>query len=230
MPDTLKYRCLVLDHDDTVVNSTATIHYPCFLEYLSKIKPGMEKNYTLESYLVKNFHPGVVSLFRDECGMSEEEFTAEQAYWAEYVKDHIPPAYPGIREILCRFRAAGGILAVDSHSYVRYIERDYRTAGLPMPDVIYGWDLPPEQRKPSPYTLFDLMKRYSLAPGDLLVVDDLKPGYDMAKGAGVDFAAAGWGYDVPEIESFMRKNCTYYCKRVPDLAVILFGEDGTVSR
>ena len=32
----LKYRCLVLDHDDTVVNSTATVHYPCFVEYMEK--------------------------------------------------------------------------------------------------------------------------------------------------------------------------------------------------
>ena len=42
---------------------------------------------------------------------------------------------------------------------------------------------------------------------DLLMLDDLKPGYDMARAAGVDFAAAGWAYDVPEIEAFMRKNC-----------------------
>ena len=29
----LKYPCLVLDHDDTVVQSEATIHYPCFEEF-----------------------------------------------------------------------------------------------------------------------------------------------------------------------------------------------------
>ena len=27
----MKYKCLVLDHDDTVVNSTATIHFPSFI-------------------------------------------------------------------------------------------------------------------------------------------------------------------------------------------------------
>ena len=26
----MKYRCLIVDHDDTVVNSTATVHFPCF--------------------------------------------------------------------------------------------------------------------------------------------------------------------------------------------------------
>ena len=28
----LKYPCLVLDHDDTVVKSEITVNYPCFLE------------------------------------------------------------------------------------------------------------------------------------------------------------------------------------------------------
>ena len=50
-----KYKCLVLDHDDTVVNSTATIHFPCFIEYLGKFYPHLVGNYTLESYFIKNF-------------------------------------------------------------------------------------------------------------------------------------------------------------------------------
>ena len=66
------------------------------------------------------------------------------------------------------------------------------------------------------------MKRYDLAPSDILVVDDLKPGFEMARGAGVDFAAAGWAYDIPEIENYMRKNCDYYLKTVEELRKILF--------
>ena len=220
----MKYKCLVLDHDDTVVNSTATIHYPCFIKYLRERYPHLADNYTLESYFVKNFHPGVVSLFRDEIGMSEEEMKEEEAYWADYVENHIPKAYDGMAQIISEFKKRGGIVAVDSHSFVRYIERDYRANALTMPDIIYGWDIPKEQRKPSPYTLIDLMNRYSLLPEEVLVVDDLKPGYDMARAAGVSFAAAGWAYDVAEIEGFMRDNCDYYLKSVNDLYNLLFGE------
>ena len=32
----MRYKCLVFDHDDTVVNSTATIHHPCFQLFLDK--------------------------------------------------------------------------------------------------------------------------------------------------------------------------------------------------
>ena len=43
----------------------------------------------------------------------------------------------------------------------------------------------------------------------------------MARAVGVDFAAAGWAYEIPAIERFMRENCPLYCKRVPDLAAFL---------
>lgn len=218
----IKYKCLVLDHDDTVVNSTATIHYPCFVEYLEKFYPHLAKNYTVESYFVKNFHPGITSLLVDEVGLNAEELLHEEAYWSEYVKGHIPTVYGGIREIISDFRAEGGIIAVDSHSYSEYIVRDWKHNDLPDPDIIYGWDIPKNMRKPAPDTLFDLMKKFGLKPSEVLVVDDLKPGYDMAKSAGVTFAAAGWAYDIPEIENFMRKNCDYYLKTVEELRRILF--------
>ena len=133
----------------------------------------------------------------------------------------MPKAYPGIREILERHRAAGGIIAVVSHSMRENIERDYRENGLPMPDVIFGWEQAPEQSKPNPWPLERIMARFALRPEELLVVDDLKPGHDMARAAGVPFAAAGWANDIPEIEQFMRKNCDHYCKQVSDLARLL---------
>ena len=69
------------------------------------------------------------------------------------------------------------------------------------------------------------MHKDAIKPGQkIIVVDDLKPGYDMARGAGVRFAAAGWAYDVPEIEDFMRKNCDFYLKSTEELARLLFGE------
>ena len=70
----------------------------------------------------------------------------------------MPKAYPGIREILERHKRQGGILAVVSHSMKDAIVRDYRENGLPQRDAIYGWDLPPEQRKPNPWPLERIME------------------------------------------------------------------------
>ena len=217
----MRYKCLVLDHDDTLVNSTATIHFPCFCEFLKEVRPNA-KAYTLEDYFRKNFDPGILPFFTEEVGLSPQELDYEFRFWQNYVKPRVPQAFSGMREILERHKRQGGILAVVSHSMKDAIVRDYRENGLPQPDVIYGWDLPPEQRKPAPWALEQIMAQFSLPASELLMVDDLKPGYDMARAAGVDFAAAGWAYDVPEIEAFMRKNCDFYFKTVQEFRTFLF--------
>ena len=215
----MKYRCLIFDHDDTVVNSTATIHFPCWVEYLKIYRPGMRQ--TLEDYFIKNFSPGFLEMARGEFGMSEEEIQGEVEFWKNYVRSHIPEAYPGIREIMLRHRAEGGIIAVISHSMRENILRDYAANGLPEPDIIYGWEQPEERRKPHPWPVEQVMRELGLKREELLMIDDLKPGYDMAAAAGIDFAAAGWANDIEEIENFMRSNSQYYFKKVEDLDTFL---------
>ncbi len=220
----MKYRCLLLDHDDTVVNSTATVHYPAFLAYLQQYRPTLCRSYTLQSYFEKNFHPGILSLLRDEVGLSEEELALEDAFWKDYARRHTPHAYDGFSALLSRFRAEGGIIAVNSHSYEENIRRDYENNGLPMPERIFGWDLAPHLRKPAPYAPQCLMKDYGLSPKDILIVDDSKPGYDCARAAGVDFAAAGWAFDIASIRAFMEAHCDHYLPTVDSLSSLLFCE------
>ena len=215
----MRYPCLILDHDDTVVNSTATIHYAAFNAFMATARPQID--ITLEEYFAYNFEPGVLPFFRDICGLNDEELVEEEAFWKEYVKTRIPKAYPGLREILWKHKENGGFICVSSHSFSHYIRRDYEANGLPEPDLIYGWDLEPEKRKPSPFAVFDIEERLGLGPEDILVLDDLKPGHDMARASGVTFAASGWANDVPEIEAFMRANCDYYCKSVADFGRLL---------
>ena len=216
----MKYKCLVMDHDDTTVNSTATVHYPCFVEFMAKYHP--EVKMSLEEYFVKNFDPGILELFRNIIGMDEDELNFEFVYWNEYVQKVVPKAYPGIKEILETFRAQGGKLCVVSHSYTANILRDYEENGLPRPDLIFGWESPEAERKPAPFPLYRIMEAFDIRPEEMLVVDDLKPGYDMAVSAGVPFAAAGWANDIPEIESFMRKNSDLYFKTTDELRKHLF--------
>ena len=215
----MRYRCLVFDHDDTVVNSTATIHYPCFQQFLDEYYPG--RSCTLEHYFRQNFDPGFLPMCREEYGMTAADLEVEYRYWQDYVRTRIPAAYPGIREIMERQKAEGGLVCVVSHSVDRNIRRDYEANGLPAPDLVFGWEQPLERRKPEPWPLEEIMRRFALQPRDLLMIDDLKPGYDMALRCGVDFAAVGWANDIPEIEDFMRRNCGLYFKTVPQLAAFL---------
>ncbi len=222
----MKYRCLIFDHDDTTVNSTATIHHPCFEAFLKRFFP--DRSCTLEEYFEKNFSPGFVSMCRDEYGMDDGMLQKEAQYWQEYVRDRIPVAYPGIREIMEQHKDRGGLIAVISHSYRHNILRDYAANGLPEPDMVFGWEMPPEQRKPSSWPLMEVLKRFDLSPQEVLMIDDLKPGYDMASACGVPFAAAGWANNIASIESFMRKNCSLYFKKVSELADYLLEDGGNL--
>ena len=216
----MKYKCLVFDHDDTVVNSTATIHCPCFQKYLDLHFPG--KTCTFEEYLKMNFDLGFVEMCRSVYGMDDEMLLDETQFWQDYVKNHIPTAYDGIREIMERQKAGGGLICVSSWSFDFNIRRDYKANGLPEPDAVFGWELPAEKRKPDPYSLQEIMRRFDLKASEILMLDDLKPGYDMASSVGADFAAVGWSNDIPEIENFMRSNCAFYFKTVRELADFLF--------
>lgn len=217
----MRYRCLVLDHDDTVMESTEELHYPAFLDAMAKMRPG-RVNMTLNEYFLMNFNPGFLQYCRDELHFTEQELKEEIAIWQGWTRRIIPKAYPGMKKLLLRYARAGGRICVVSHSIDQNIRRDYRENGLPQPELVYGWERPPEERKPMPYPLLQIMERMRLQPGEILVVDDMKPGYDMAKACGVDFAAAGWAYDVQEIKAYMQRHCDWYFDTPEALERFLF--------
>lgn len=217
----LNYPCLVLDHDDTVVQSEATINYPFFCEILRQYRPGA--TISLEQYTGDCFTLGFAEMCRRRFQFSELELETEFQSWLCHVRTHIPPAYPGIGTIIRRQKALGGYLCVVSHSSTENITRDYQQHFGILPDAIYSWELPEALRKPNPYALTDIMRRFSLSPSQLLMVDDMKPGCDMARQVGVPVAFAGWGrQNFPEICAQMQRLCDYAFASVSALEHFLF--------
>ncbi len=217
----LKYPCLVLDHDDTVVQSEATVNYPYFVYILNEFRPGT--TITLEQYMTGCCNLGFVEMCRKWYGFTDEELVEEYRGWKEYIRGHIPAAFPGIGEILRRQKEAGGIVCVVSMSSEENILRDYRAHFGMEPDAIYGWDLAQEHRKPSPYALHQIMAKYHLSPSDLLVVDDMKPAWEMARAAGVPIAFAAWGrQDFPQLMEEMKEICDFSFDSTQNLYNFLF--------
>lgn len=170
----MRYKCLVLDHDDTVTDSTAKIHYPAFLEAMREQRPGVTM--TAREYFLFNFHPGFLEYCRETLHMTDKELERETEIWQSYVKTHIPEVFPGMKKLIERFRQAGGHICVVSHSFGKAILRDYQAAGLPEPEIVFGWEQPEDRRKPAPWPLQEIMRRLGLSREELLMVDDLKPG------------------------------------------------------
>lgn len=215
-----KIRCLVLDHDDTVVRSEETVNHPAFQQALNLLRPG--KTITRQEFSQYCFSPGFFIMCRDLFGFTEEEHERQMDLWRDYVRTHVPPPYEGIKTILERFWAEGGIICVSSHSGVENISRDYQTHFGFLPHRIYGHELGDDKRKPSPFALEDIMAHYGLAPQELLMVDDMKAGFDMARSCGVPFACAGWSHHLPEIAAYMRQYSDIYFNSVQALYQYLF--------
>ena len=202
----LKYKCLVLDHDDTVVQSMKTLSYPFFLLELEQFRPG--EAISLEEYILECHRIGFAGLCRERFHFSDAEMKQEHQQWMEYIMSHIPDPYPGIGQIIHRQKEEGGLICVVSHSHADNISRDYRTHFGIEPDAIYGWELAPHQRKPNPWPLVDIMKRFDLKPEDILVVDDMKLACEMAQPLGVKVCYAGWnGLGVSSLADEMKAIC-----------------------
>lgn len=217
----LKYKCLVLDHDDTVVQTMRTLSYPFWCLELEQFRPGTTM--TLEEYILKCYQYGFGDMCKICFHFTDEELALEHRQWMDYVMQNVPDYFPGVDRIIHRQKSEGGLLCVVSHSSSANISRDYRVHFGIEPDAIYGWDMLPHQRKPNPWPLQDIMDRFGLKPEEILVVDDMKLACMMAEPFGIDVAFAGWDdMGVPELRREMKELCAYSFHSTKELENFLF--------
>lgn len=217
----LKYPCLVLDHDDTVVQSEKTIGYPCFCKTLSRLRPGA--TLTFKEYVLGCHNLGFVEMCRRNWAFSDAEMQEEYQDWVNYVRENEPDIFPGIERVIRRQKEEGGLICVVSHSSSQTISRAYDFYFGIQPDRIYGCDLPKEQQKPSPFPLEDIMRRFSFKPEELLVVDDMKLAWKMAHPLGVPTAFAAWSkLEFPDMMEEMRTLCDFTFETTESLEKFLF--------
>lgn|SRR5699024_55288 len=209
----LHYKCLILDHDDTAVKSTPEIHYPSFAEALEQLRPN-ERPVTYQEFVKYCFHPGFSALCTNIMQFTEEEQQKQQQIWKRYTSSATPDFYELFVETITEFKRKGGIITVVSHSEKDKIERDYASHCGFLPDAVFGWELPEHQRKPNAYPIREILKRFHIPEHAALVLDDSKPGLDMANSCNVDFASAGWSHSIPEIKNQMKKESLYYFETV----------------
>ena len=217
----MKYRCLILDHDDTAVDSTPQLHYPAHIEVMKELRP-KEAPISLETWMLKNFSPGIMEYMVNELHLSPAEVDREYEIWQKFIAGKQVPFFPGFIDLLKDYHNAGGILTVVSHSTKERILEDYAFVGAEnLIQAVYGWDRNESRRKPSPYPVLQILEQFQLHPGEALILDDLKPAISMAKSTGVAMGAAGWGIHVPEIFDYMKKYSDFFFKTVEDLRVFL---------
>ena len=193
----MKYRCLVLDHDDTVVKSTPEIHYPSFVEIMRALR-SEEPIPTLQEFMEFCSEPGYFAHCRDVIRFTPQESVVQDQMWHDYVASHIPDE--------------------------KIVLRDYEAQNLPRPALVFGAELGEDRRKPNPWPLFEIRRRLKIPFEETAMVDDLMTGLSMAKNCGVMAVAAGWSHISPKIADRVRRSCDVYCKTVEELRTLLLKE------
>jgi len=213
----MKYRCLILDHDDTAVDSTPHLHYPAHIEVMKELRPE-EDPISMEEWMLKNFSPGIMEYMVDELKLTPAEVNREYEIWQKFIADKQVAFFPGFIDLLRDYHNAGGILTVVSHSIKEKILEDYASVGAEnLIQAAYGWDMDKSKRKPSPYPVLKILEQFQLRPEEVLIIDDLRPAISMAKEAGVAIGAAGWGIIVPKIFNYMKEHSNFFFRTVDDL-------------
>ena len=219
----MKYKCLVLDHDNTTAATTPDIQYPAYVKSFQSC--GLEPKLTEDAF-IREEYKGLRHYLKIELRLDKDVLKRlEKAFYA-YFEIHPARFYKVMEQIIRRHRTAGGYLCVVSQSPEKYIRRDYRENGLFEPDIIFGLELDEKKHKPSSYPLEAIMEHYTLEPKELLVVDDKLNGIEMARACGVQAALAGWGLAAPEIFNTLRENAgeALFLERVEELEHFLSEE------
>ena len=217
----MRYKCLITDHDDTLLNSTVEIHYPCMLECLDVLRPGTPLSF--DEFAEYNFDLGFHNYTQNVLHLTAEEKSRQAAIWHKWMETHHATFFPHVCDVLQRFKEAGGIIIVSSHNEERHILRDFAHAGCPEPDAIFGWDMDIAKRKPSPYTIEQVEKRFGIAREEMVMLDDMKIGLNMCETAGIDFIYADWARKPQYLREQMHALSTYTAKDFLEVEKILMG-------
>jgi phosphoglycolate phosphatase/pyrophosphatase PpaX len=223
----MNYLCLLIDHDDTAVDSTPSVHHKAHIEQMHRL--GREDQIlSLPDWFRINYDPGLVHYMNEVLRLTREEQQLCYSIWREYTTTLVPPFFPGILPLLKRFSTQGGIVVVVSHSEPDIIRRHYaeqlEVPGF-IPHLIIGWTGDREKNKPFTWPVETVLENYALSPEELLVVDDLKPGITMARNAGIASVGVGWSHQLEELKQDIRAYSTYYAETVEELEQLIFSKE-----
>ncbi len=188
---TLKKKCLIFDHDDTLINSQASIHYPIFLETLSELRP-QEKHPSFKDFIVLSNQYGFEGYIKQVYGFSEEEVALEIKWWRKKVKERQASIFEDIATILKKFMDAGGILIVYTYSDSSMVISDYKHYFDFVPHSIIGFDAIKHMQKPNRLPVLHALSNYNLTVADCLLVDDMPLIAETASRLNMDMVGACW--------------------------------------
>ncbi|WP_028974756.1 HAD family hydrolase [Spirochaeta cellobiosiphila] len=220
----LKYKAILIDHDDTAVDSTPHIHYLAHIEQMKRFNRE-EQILSLDEWFQINYSPGLRPYYDNILKLTAQEEAQFHEVWREFTTKLNPPFFPGILNTLSEARQLGAKIIVVSHSEEDIITRHYKVQqDIPgfLPDMIIGWTGDRSKNKPYPWPVEKIEQEFLIDRNEMIIIDDLKPGIVMAQTTGIDSFGVGWSHKIPELMEDMHTSATYYGQSIEELRSVLF--------
>ena len=145
----------------------------------------------------------------------------EYRIWKSHTQNNQANPFDGWKELLTQYKALGGKIVVVSYSESSEIKRDYLDHFGIIPDLIFAHDHGKDKLKPNPYPIYQTIKEFNISENDILVIDDMPVGYQMATNANVDFIWAQWAYFDERLNDYIQKTSNKSLETVRELYEII---------
>ena len=219
----LQYKCIVLDHDDTTVNTTPLIHYQSYINFMNKYKPNSPQ-ITLQQWYVEMWDKNLFQFLSDYMKLNETEMKQISEEWMKLHKTIPIQMFEGFYELMTEYKQLGGIVCICSHSQQKVIQQFYDSYrdGILQPDCIFGLEKNEiEKCKPYTYPIEEIMRKYQLEKKDIVVIDDLYHGLEMARRSGVDAIGTLYGIGHELVEKLIKEMTSIVVHSIDELRSLL---------
>lgn len=187
----LRKKCLILDHDDTIINSQESIHYPLFVNVLKILRPNITP-IDFERFIELSNELGFVKMCRMLYHYSAEEIQFEYEHWKKQSSLIEAPTFDGIKDFLSAFNDAGGVIIVYTMNSKQNVIQDYERLFNFTPISIISHDQYYILRKPYRLSILKELHNLNLTVEDCIFIDDTPMLLDLKQRLNMDFIAANW--------------------------------------
>jgi beta-phosphoglucomutase-like phosphatase (HAD superfamily) len=187
----LRKKCLILDHDDTIINSQESIHYPLFVEVLKILRPNIQP-IDFERFIELSNEHGFVKMCRIMYQYTPAEIEFEYQYWKKYSAMMLVPSFDGVKELLEAFVKAGGVIIVYTMNSKVNVLEDYQRLFNIIPDVVIAHDNFYVLKKPYRLSILKALHELNLSVKDCIFIDDTPMLLELKDRLNMDFIAANW--------------------------------------
>lgn len=195
---------LIFDWDGTLIDSSEKI-ISCMQQAGTTAGLPSLSEQQIKGIIGLGLPEAIQTLYPEADAESRERF--REHYAKHYLEADREPCvfFPGVMETLEHFKSAGHTLAVATGKSRRGLDRILNN--MQLMDFFHGSRCSDETRsKPHPQMLFELLKQFSCAPHDALMVGDTSFDMQMAMDAGIPRIAVSYGvHTVEELLRFQPK-------------------------